>query len=927
MPGDTGTQSPDQATPDDTQTHRAVRPIACTKLLPPRGARQLMARDALMTRLLDARRDRCVVIQGQAGSGKTSTMVAWRKALISLGFDVTWLSLSSEDNEPARFFDCLLASIAEVDPAIVRDAALLVAQGTEDAAIEHWVITLVQALAARQRHVMLMIDDLHHITDPRIFEALQWLLDYAPAQLHLVLSSRSALTLSLERLRVQGTLSEFDMRDLRFSEAESQRYLREQLDHIDPRDAAALHALTDGWVAGLQLFAVDLRTRQGGNYPVVKVRDPRTFASYFEREVLARVAPDDLEMLTRAAVCHRFCAPLCAGIVEQENELAHIRLRLGQLESDNLFITQVGSHDREVWYRTHPLLRETLLARLTERGAGALQAAHEVAWRWFESRGRIDDAVFHAVKAGDPAAAAGMVEQCAQALLAQGELNQLSGLLRMLPVELVQQRFDLHVVMAHLHLYSRNFQALRESLAQLEASPDTLCEARRYTLRLLRAGFALQQDDTDTVSAMLPELRAIPGDADDFIWNARGNVLSWLHMTRGEYDEARRVLEDTGRRAGAPRSALLGRCMGALSLSMEGRVKQAEKIIREVLQEAERQGAPYVGVACMATGLLADTLYELNDIEAACQLLEPRMGVLERVSLPEIVLRAFTVLSNAHWLAGRRGQACSWLDRLEAYAQRYGCDRVLAEALVLRLRRCLQQAETERANSTLEHVIALEMRHAGSGSDTAARIRFAAARACVEMCLHTGDYAGVTNRLEALIANSEESGRWHMAATLRLQLAMAHQGLAHERAAAQAFVLAIRQGHALGLMRTLLDVAAAAPGLFHALANAAIADPVLAFYVERLRGADAGAPAAPVVSAGAAPASTDTLSEREREILALLAQAMSNKKIATVLNVSAETVKWHLKNIYVKLGVGGRGSAAARFRDLNAREAATSHSH
>ncbi|WP_433705276.1 LuxR C-terminal-related transcriptional regulator [Paraburkholderia sacchari] len=908
---------------EEAQPDRAVRPVASTKLLPPRSTRRMMARDALMTRLLEARRHRCVVIQGQAGSGKTSTMIEWRKSLISMGFDVSWLSLSSEDNEPARFFDCLLASIAEADPAVVRDAALLVAQGSDDTAIEHWVITLVQALGKRQRHIMLMIDDLHHVSDPRIFEALQWLLDYAPPQLHLALCSRSALALSLDRLRSQGAVSEFDMRDLRFSEAESERYLREQLGSIEARDAAALHALTDGWVAGLQLFAVDLRTRQGSDYPVVKVHDPRTFANYFECEVLLRLAADDLDMLTRVAVCHRFSAPLCASVVGREEALAHIRARLAQLEADNLFITQVGSHDREIWYRIHPLLRETLLTRLAERDAEALRCAHAVAWRWFEAHGQIDDAVFHAVKAGDPSAAASMVERCAQALLAQGELNQLSGLLRMLPLELVQKRFALHIVMAYVHLYSRNFQALGRSLDQLEASSDALDEHQRYALRLLRAALALQQDDTDAIVAMLPELRAIPDDADDFAWNGRSNVLSWLHMSRGEYDEARAVLDNMARRAGAPRSNLLGRCMSALSLSMEGRIKEAEKIIREVLDEAERQGPPYVGVACMAASLLADTLYELNDIEAACQLLEPRIGMLERVSLPEIVMRAFAVLSNAHWAAGRRAQACAWLDRLESYAGRYGLDRVLAEALVLRLRRHLEQVETERANTVVERLATLEMRYAGAGPDMAARIRFAAARACVEMCLHTGDYAGLVGRLEALVATSEQNGRRRLSTTLRLQLAMAHHGVGNLPAAGKAFVQALRQGHALGLMRTLLDVAASAPGMFAALASQTVADPVLAFYGERLRAAQACAAALPVPRVSAAVVPVDALSEREREILALLAQAMSNKKIATVLNVSAETVKWHLKNIYLKLGVGGRGGAAARFRDLSASEAET----
>src|SRR6218665_2655764 len=184
---------------------RVLEPIASTKLQPPRG-RRLMARDALLARMLEARRKRCVVVQGPAGSGKTSTLVAWRQALLSLDFDVAWLSLAAEDDELTRFFDCLLASLAEVDPALVGETARLLGRDSEESAVEHWVITLVQSIAARPRELVLMVDDLQHLEDPRIFQALQWLLDYAPAQLHLVLGSRSALPLSLARLRAPGAL-------------------------------------------------------------------------------------------------------------------------------------------------------------------------------------------------------------------------------------------------------------------------------------------------------------------------------------------------------------------------------------------------------------------------------------------------------------------------------------------------------------------------------------------------------------------------------------------------------------------------------------------------------------------------------------------------------------------------------------------------
>lgn len=897
---------------------RMPRPIADAKIQPPRGARQLMPREALLSRLVDARQQRCVVIQGQAGSGKTSTLMAWRKAIISLGYDVCWLTLSVEDNEPARFFDCLLASIAEADPAAAREAEQLAGSEIDEAAIELWVITLVQALARRQRELVLMIDDLHEIADARILQALQWLLDYLPPQVHLVFSSRSALVLSLEHQRMQGTLSEFDMRDLRFTPSESERFLREQLGGVDSGVAGALHALTDGWVAGLQLFAIDLRARPGGDCAPVQVRDAGAFASYFEREVLARLAPADLELLTRVAVCQRICAPLCAAILGEPGAVVQIKGRLCQLVADNLFISAIGGHDCETWYRLHPLLRETLLTRLAAQGEAAQGALHGTAWRWFEARGEIDDAVFHAVRAGDAEAAAGMVQACARQLLERGELVQLAGLLRQLPAEEVRRRFGLHVVLAYVQLYSRDFDALRRSLDEMAARQPGLQPCERYTLLLLRAGLAHQLDDNDEAAVMLPQLWEPPPDADDFAWHARANVVSWLLTRRGQYDLARQVLDEADQRTEAPRSGQLGRCIHAISLARQGRIRQACKIVREVMEEAERFGAAYAGLAGMAAGLLADALYELNETEAACELLEPRIGVLERVSLPEVVLRASTVLASAHWVNGRSAQALASLDRLDAYAERYGLDRLQAESQVLRLRWHLQLGETERANVALERVQAIAARAAGGGPQKAAVTAAAAARARIEMALHTKDYAGALACARRL-ASCGQAEELLGAAGLRLQLAIARQGLGEVQSAHQDFVEAMRQGHRLGLTRTLLDAAAGMPESLANLADQEVGDPVLRFYIRRLltaasRAAPAPRPARPMAAAGAIAA----LSEREREILHLLAQAMSNKKIAKVLNVSAETVKWHLKNIYAKLGVCGRGGAAARLRDLEA---------
>ncbi|QQX85750.1 AAA family ATPase [Cupriavidus necator] len=916
--------SPAGAAPAESARQSATPAFAVTptKLVPPRGARPLMPRDTLLARLAEARRQRCIVIQGPAGCAKTSTLAAWRQALLTLDFDVAWLSLAPEDNSVAAFFNGLVASLASVDPAIVRDAWVLMGRDGHQSAVEHWVITLVRAIGARRRELVLMLDDVHHLDNPGVVLALRWLLDYAPPQLHVVLASRTAPPLSLARLRTQGLLSSFALADLRFSAQESARFLQEQLGHVDARDAGRLHELTDGWAAGLQLFAIDLKGKRGGSYNPVQVRDAQTFASYFEREVLVRLTPDDLGLLTRMALCHRFCGALCATLLGRPESAAEITARLAHLARDDLFIAQIGSDSHgDAWYRLHPLLREVLLGRLGGLPQDTQAAMHAAAWQWFNAHGEVDEAVRHAVLAGDSAAAADMVHGRAHGLLARGELSQLAALVRQLPAEQIRARFGLLLVQAHLQMYAGDSDGLQDSLQRMQAQAGRLGPREHYALAILQGSIALLRDDSDVVANLLPTLQRVPAGADDFTLTGRGNILSWMHIYRGEYDQARRVIEDGAPCDGAPRGTLLGRCMGGMTHAVEGQVLVAERVLHDVLADAEQRGAACAGVACMAAALLGETLYELNDVEAAASLLDARIDVLVRISIPDTVLRALLALSCSRWHAGDHAGALACLDRLERYGQRHRVDRLVAGALSLRSRRLLEDGHVDAADDALLRLEALAARHAGAVRSTAWEVRVHADLARIGMCLHHNDFDGALARLEPLAALSEAGGRWSRVATLRVLMAQAHLGRRDPAAARRQLVDALRIGHRHGLVRSLLDASPQVPAMLAALAGDDSLDPVLAFYAQRLAdaaGPGASASPAPSPAPAAQLARLATLSEREQEVLGLLAQAMPNKKIARILNVSLDTVKWHLRNVYAKLEVTGRDQAVARLRDASA---------
>src|SRR6218665_810959 len=276
------------------------------------------------------------------------------------------------------------------------------------------------------------------------------------------------------------------------------------------------------------------------------------------------------------------------------------------------------------------------------------------------------------------------------------------------------------------------------------------------------------------------------------------------------------------------------RCLAGMSYALEGRMTEAEQLLREVLQEAQGQGAARIGVASMAAGLLSDMLYECNELEAACSLLDPRIEVLERASIPDAVLRAFVVLACAHWLTGRRLQALGHLQRLEDYAARNGLDRLLAHALRLRMRLHLKQGQTMQADMVFGRIEVLGARHAGAGKGTAAETWRTTERARADMRLHWNDFGAAVDCLGALVQRTASAGRLRTLAALQLQLAVAESGRGNQQGARHQAIEALRLGHRLGLVRSLLDVSTNVPALLDALLADAVPDPVLAFYARRL---------------------------------------------------------------------------------------------
>jgi len=897
---------------------------------------RILARERLLAQLLEARRKRCVVLQGPVGSGKTTLLLAWRESLLLLGFGVAWQMFSHEDNDLAHCLDRLVASLGQVNPEICREASLLAGRGMDEEAVERIIIALVRGIAHHQGDVMLVMDDLHHVTHPRIYETLQSLLDFAPSNLHIVLVSRASIPLSLGRLRDQGRVLELDMRDLRFTAAESEAFLKAQLGEVSPREARHLHELTDGWAAGLQLLAMRVKRKKQDGTDVAPtptltrtyLLDVNAFEEYFEREVLSHLSCAEVELLVRMAACDRLCASLCIALANDVQSPAEVLSHLAKLESDNLFITTITAASDQTWYSLNPLFRETLLQRLRGHDKTYQRKIHLAAWAWFRDHEKPDDAVRHALLAGESAAAIELVQQVARTMRIQGNFRKLASLIRLLPATEIRAHVDLRLWLARLHMYERDIDACTNDIERLQADIPKGNNDARYQLTLLQAALAMQRDDADAASSFLPQLLRIPDKADGLVLGGRNNVLSWIYVRRGEYERARRVqaespqqLVDATPLIGTSAGTLSGRCLIGLSYASEGKFVQAERIYRDVLFEANQHGSIASEAACFASAFLGEVLYEFNELEAARKHLEDRIDILERVSIPDTVLRAFMALSAVHSLAGHRQEAFAYLKRLEEYASQHDLHRLIAHSVAGQVREHLACGRNDAAQADLIRLDSMASGAASSSPLSSAEIQISAARAHVDWYIAQGDLEGAASRLVDLIVQCEALGWQRQLVHFQMQAAVIDFQSGRMDVVQQSVPDTLRRGMRLGLVRSLLDSHPDALDVISYAMQNEPHDPVLAFYMNRLQSAHS-APAGgkatntPTNGRSTLGQGTEMLSERESRVVNLLAKALPNKKIARTLNISPETVKWHLKNIYGKLGVSSRDEAVARVRDL-----------
>ncbi len=417
-------------------------PAPAAKYRPPTPAVALVPRDRLITALRADRSRRLTLIQAPSGFGKSTLAAQWLDVLSDEGIEVAWLTVDEDDDNLVWFLSHLIEAIRRIRPTLAEDLGQVLAAHVDEAA--RYVLTaLIDRIDASAGHVALVIDDWHRVSDDESVAALAFLLENAGERLRVIVTSRSRSGLPLGRLRVRDELVVIDATALRFDATESRSLLVDvgRL-HLAGAQVEALAATTDGWVAALQLAALSLR---GGTDPaqlIGHLSGHDDIGEFLAANVLDALEPELLEFLLLTSITERTCGSLASALAGVRRGQA----MLEQVEARGLFLQRVGA-DR-TWFRYHHLFRDYLRARLERDRADEVDRLHRVASDWFAEHDMLNEAVDHALAAGDPDRAVELVEQDETDLLERGEMTTLLGIVAKLPQRLAVARGRIQLVSA-----------------------------------------------------------------------------------------------------------------------------------------------------------------------------------------------------------------------------------------------------------------------------------------------------------------------------------------------------------------------------------------------------------------------------------------------------------------------------------------------
>ena len=915
--------------------------LLATKFFIPSSSHVLIQRPRLLTLLTKSFDCPLTMVSAHAGFGKTTLLSNWVHLLPPERARVAWLSLDEGDNETGLFWRYVLTALDRAVPGLCSE--LVTYLQTQQAPPMRSVLqTLLNRLAAQHEQFILILDDYHLITEQAIHTSLTYLLEHLPPQLHLILATRADPPLPISLLRARGHLLELRTDELRCKPDEAVAFLKQTVNIPLPEDVVERVAnRAEGWLAGLQLIALSLQERgEPGDLLEEVSGSQRYIFDYLIEEVFQRQSAAVQTFLLQTSVLKQLSAPLCDTILEQSGS----QQVLEQLERANLFLVSLDGQRH--WYRYHALFAEALRHWLEQTQTALVPSLHYRASKWYARQGRLHEAISHAIRAQEWQWAADLIEQVYPRMWGNSEHAMLRRWLERLPPEVLRSRTRLCLAYAKTLFMVAPYTTLERWLHDAETalrdtlpvpanetseagSPPPFEQHEWETLfgeiaaqRAIITGYYLGQGHVTLAFCQqaLTHLsqenllaRAEVAYAESLAYHSFGDIVATLQKIR----EATALAQA----AGDTSSTIIYMSRTAYSLLLHGKLHEVVQLAGQAaLLGTTPAGLPHA-MLCWAYIFHADALRQWNRLDEALDLALQGVRLSEQTETIVALYLGYTVLMRIYLARGEVDAARPAFQKAEeALLQTYSQYRRDAYLIVNWVQFWLASGELERAMNWLREI------EQHSSVQTAEHSPLAHEReeiARVRILLLQQMPTEVLALLEPLQVHAEKQERWSHVIETKVLLALAYSMRNEDQEALTVLAQAVHLAEPESYIRIFVDEDIAMATLLSRLRDQ-----------ERRKGPT---PYLDTLLAAFSPGSTthetpirlgyssgrlmeqqlvEPLSDRELEVLHLLAQGDSNQEIAEVLVIALDTVKRHVTHIFEKLGVHNRVQAVARARAL-----------
>jgi LuxR family transcriptional regulator, maltose regulon positive regulatory protein len=894
--------------------------ILATKLYIPPSRPKIVIRSRLIEQLnkgLSAGH-KLTIVSAPAGFGKTTLVSEWISALTLIpspaGRRAVWLSLDEGDNDPTRFLAYLIAGLRTISKDI-GEGILSQLDSPQPPAIESILTSLLNEIAAIPNGFIFVLDDYHLIEAEQIDRAITFLIEHLPPQMHLVIATREDPSLPLARLRARGQLTELRAADLRFTPAEAADFLNQVMGlSLSIEDIAALETRTEGWIAGLQMAAISMQGRPDAASFIRSFTGSHRFVlDYLLEEVLQRQPAEIQLFLLHTSILERLCGPLCESVLGTPPGSG--QSTLDELERANLFLVPLDNERR--WYRYHHLFGELLRQRLGN--PMELSEYHLRATTWYESNDDLAQAFQHALAAGDFERAARIAEDAWQEMERGFQSAVWLGWTKKLPAAVICSRPRLCVQLGQAFSDAGEVEMSETHLQNAERAlvgQNDQAEMRSLpgNIALIRANNAqIQGDLAGTVKFAELSLQLI--HEDDVYLRAQAIItLEFIHWNNGNLEGSLQ-----GMYAWIANMQKLGNQMYAIAsvfavadmLVILGRLGEAEKTLLQTIQEAAALGREAESVTAHHHLALAMLAHEKGNDEVATEHLLTAVQLGKSSALVDWSYRWNMAQARLKESAGEWEAALSLIDDAEwGYVK--NVVPMFQPVKAHKARLYLKQGRLDKAQAWA-HDRGLSV------TDDVTYLAEYEFLTLTRVRLAEGLFDGVDNLLEHLLTLAESQKRIGNVIEILLTQSLVYQAQEVQPKAFAALERALTLAEPEGYLRIFVDEGEAMQSLISdfRMTTANRNHPLLS-YVNKIlaafsRMADVS-PQSKITNQNSEI--IEPLTDRELEVLHLIAEGHSNTEIGQRLYLALSTVKGHNLRIFNKLQVQNRTEAVARAREL-----------